>query len=125
MKGYVYMQTNEQLGKEPVIKLLFRLSVPTLMAQLVNLLYNVVDRIYVGRIPGIGPLALAGLGVTFPIILLVSAVAMLFGMGGAPRASIAMGQGDNKKAEKILGNVTTMLIIFSIILAAVFLPTKD
>lgn len=119
------MQTNEQLGKEPVIKLLFRLSVPTLMAQLVNLLYNVVDRIYVGRIPGIGPLALAGLGVTFPIILLVSAVAMLFGMGGAPRASIAMGQGDNKKAEKILGNVTTMLIIFSIILAAVFLPTKD
>ena len=119
------MQTNEQLAKAPVVKLLFRLSMPTLMAQLVNLLYNIVDRIYVGRIPGTGSLALAGLGVTFPIILLVSAVAMLFGMGGAPRASIAMGQGDNKTAEKILGNVTSMLLIFSVILSLTFMPTKD
>lgn len=79
---------------------MFKLAIPTVMAQLVNLLYNIVDRIYVGRIPEIGSLSLAGLGVTFPIILLVSAFAMLAGMGGASRAAVSMGEKDNDKAEK-------------------------
>ena len=90
---------------------MFKLAIPTVMAQLVNLLYNIVDRIYVGRIPEIGSLSLAGLGVTFPIILLVSAFAMLAGMGGASRAAVSMGEKDNDKAEKILGNCTMLLII--------------
>ena len=113
------------LGKAPVTGLLFRLAVPTVLAQLVNLLYSVVDRIYVGHIPETVSLALAGMGVTFPIVMLISAFAMLAGAGGAPRAAIAMGGGDNEKAEKILGNCAMLLIIFSIILSAFFLLTKD
>ncbi len=113
------------LGKAPVTGLLFRLAVPTVLAQLVNLLYSVVDRIYVGHIPETGSLALAGMGVTFPIVMLISAFAMLAGAGGAPRAAIAMGEGDNEKAEKILGNCAMLLIIFSIVLSAFFLLTKD
>lgn len=113
------------LGKAPVTGLLFRLAVPTVLAQLVNLLYSVVDRIYVGHIPETGSLALAGMGVTFPIVMLISAFAMLAGAGGAPRAAIAMGEGDNEKAEKILGNCAMLLIIFSVVLSAFFLLTKD
>ena len=104
---------------------MFKLAIPTVMAQLVNLLYNIVDRIYVGRIPEIGSLSLAGLGVTFPIILLVSAFAMLAGMGGASRAAVSLGEKDNDKAEKILGNCTMLLIIFSVVLAVVFMLTKN
>ena len=93
------MDKNNQLETAPIGKLVFKLAIPTVMAQLVNLLYNIVDRIYVGRIPEIGSLSLAGLGVTFPIILLVSAFAMLAGMGGASRAAVSMGEKDNDKAE--------------------------
>ncbi len=113
------------LGRAPVTGLLFRLAVPTVLAQLVNLLYSVVDRIYVGHIPETGSLALAGMGVTFPIVMLISAFAMLAGAGGAPRAAIAMGEGDNERAEKILGNCAMLLIVFSIVLSAFFLLTKD
>ena len=93
------MDKNNQLETAPIGKLVFKLAIPTVMAQLVNLLYNIVDRIYVGRIPEIGSLSLAGLGVTFPIILLVSAFAMLAGMGGASRAAVSMGEKDNDKAR--------------------------
>lgn len=116
---------NERMGTEKVGKLLFQLAIPSVLAQVVNLLYSIVDRIYVGRIPGYGSLALAGLGVTFPIVVLITAFANLVGMGGAPRASIAMGRGDYKGAEKILGNCVTMLIAFSFILMTVFLLFKD
>ena len=119
------MDKNNQLETAPIGKLVFKLAIPTVMAQLVNLLYNIVDRIYVGRIPEIGSLSLAGLGVTFPIILLVSAFAMLAGMGGASRAAVSMGEKDNDKAEKILGNCTMLLIIFSVVLAVVFMLTKN
>lgn len=119
------MQSNNALETEPIRKLIFRLAIPTVMAQLVNLLYNIVDRIYLGRIPEIGSLCLAGLGVTFPIILLVSAFAMLAGMGGASRAAVSMGAKDNDRAEKILGNCTMLLIIFSVVLSVVFLFAKD
>lgn len=118
------MTDKNRLGTEPLGKLILELSLPTIAAQLVNLLYNIVDRIYVGRIPGTGSLALAGLGVTFPIILLISAFAMLAGMG-ATRASVAMGAGEYKRAEQYLGNSTFLLILFSVVLAVVFSFTKD
>ena len=118
------MDNKTKLGTEPVGKLIMQLSLPSIAAQLVNMLYNIVDRIYVGRIPGEGTLALAGLGVTFPIIMLISAFAMLAGMG-APRASYAMGEGDYKKAEKYLGNSAALLIVFAVILSVVFYITKD
>ena len=114
-----------RLETEPIGKLILQLAIPTVLAQLVNLLYNIVDRIYVGRIPGEGSLALAGLGVTFPIILLVSAFAALAGMGGASRAAVCMGAKDNEKAEKILGNSTMLLIVFAVVLAVVFIITKE
>ena len=115
---------DNKLGYEPVKGLLFKLAVPTVLAQLVNLLYNIVDRMYVGHIPETGAMSLAGLGVTFPIIMLVSAFAMLAGMG-ASLAAIAMGKGDNETAEKYLGNSTALLFIFSVILGAVFFAFRD
>lgn len=114
-----------RMETEPIGKLLFSLAVPTVLAQLVNLLYNIVDRIFVGRMAGVGDLALAGLGVSFPIIMLISAFAALIGMGGAPRASIHMGEKRNDKAEKVLGNCVSALTICAIILTIVFLWIKD
>lgn len=119
------MDSNNILATGSIKKLVIQLSVPTMLAQLVNLLYNIVDRMYVGRIAQTGSLALAGLGVTFPIIILVSAFAMLAGTGGASRAAIAMGEGNIEKAERILGNSTTLLIIFSITLSIIFMIFKD
>lgn len=116
---------NEKLGSAPLGKLMFELAVPTVFAQIVNLLYNMVDRIYVGRIPGTGHIALAGLGVAFPIILLISAFSALVGMGGAPRAAICMGQKDNEGAEKILGSSTAFLVLLSIVLSISFMVVKE
>lgn len=115
----------EVLATEPVVQLLFKLAIPTVIAQLVNLLYNMVDRVYVGRIPEVGTEALAGLGVTFPIVMLVAAFAGLAGMGGSSRAAIAMGKGDHEKAEKYMGNATALLLLFSVILTVVFQLTKN
>ena len=99
------MQNDKEfLGKAPVGRLLFKLALPTVVAQMVNMLYNVVDRMYIGHIEGYGDLALTGVGVCLPLIMIVSAFAALVGSGGAPRASIAMGQRDYEKAEKILGS---------------------
>ena len=92
------------LGKDPVGRLLFTLAVPTITSQVVNALYNIVDRMYIGHIPGEGAAALTGLGVCFPLIMLISAFANLIGMGGAPRASILMGDGDEKGAGGIVGS---------------------
>ena len=112
---------NAFLGTEPVGRLLLRLSVPTVAAQLINMLYNIVDRIYIGHMPDSGNLALTGVGVCMPIILFVSAFAALIGAGGAPRASIFMGQGDPKSAEKTLGGCFTLQAIVSLILTALLL----
>ena len=109
------------LGTEPVKKLLPRLAIPTVIAQLVNMLYNIVDRIYIGHIPEAGSLALTGLGVCMPLILIVSAFSSFVAAGGAPRASIFMGRGDHDSAEKTLGGCLTMQIIISLILTAVML----
>ena len=114
-------QKNEFLGTEPVGKLLLKLAVPTVIAQLVNMLYNIVDRIYIGHMPQTGSLALTGLGVCTPIILIVSAFAALVASGGAPRASISMGKGDMQTAERMLGGCFSLQIGISVLLTAALL----
>ncbi len=113
--------TKEMLGSAPIGKLLFKLAVPTVIAQLINMLYNVVDRIYIGHMPGNGNLALTGVGVCMPVIMIVSAFAALVSAGGAPRASIFMGQKDMERAEKALGGCFGLQIIVSAVLTAVLL----
>ena len=108
------------LGTQPVGRLLVKLAVPTVIAQLVNMLYNIVDRIYIGHMPEVGATALTGVGVCMPIILIISAFSCFTASGGAPRASISMGRGDIKTAEKLLGGCFSMQIIISLILTVVF-----
>lgn len=112
------------LGKGSVGKLLLKLSVPAIIAQLVNVLYNIVDRIFIGRLPG-GDIAMAGVGVAFPIIIIISAFSSLIGMGGAPRCAIKMGENDNDGAEKILSNCFSTLIILGLILTVAFMIFKE
>lgn len=109
------------LGKEPVGKLLLKLALPTVAAQIINMLYNIVDRIYIGHIPKVGALALTGVGVCMPLIMIVTAFASLVGNGGAPRASIFMGKGEKESAERTLGNCFMLQILISVILTAVLL----
>lgn len=104
------------LANDPLGSLLLRLALPTVAAQLINMLYNIVDRIYIGHIPEIGAMALTGVGVCLPLIMIVSAFAALVGNGGAPRATIAMGQGNKEKAEQILGNCFALQIVISAVL---------
>lgn len=114
-------QVENPLGTERIGRLLCRLALPAVTAQLVNMLYNIVDRIYIGHIPDVGAAALTGVGVTFPIIMIITAFSSLVGMGGAPRASIKMGQKDDAGAEEIMGNCLTVLMGISVVLTAVFL----
>ena len=111
----------EMLGNAPIGKLLFKLALPTVVAQLINMLYNIVDRIYIGHMPEVGDLALTGVGVCMPIILIVSAFAALVGSGGAPRASIFMGKKDIESAERTLGACFGLQVIVSVVLTAVLL----
>lgn len=111
----------EFLRTEPLGRLLLKLALPTVAAQLINMLYNIVDRIYIGHIPEIGAAALTGVGVCMPLIMIVSAFAALVGYGGAPRASIFMGKQDKESTERTLGNCFTLQIIISIVLTAVLL----
>lgn len=113
------------LGTAPIGKLLFSLAVPAITAQVVNMLYNIVDRIYIGHIPEIGTAALTGVGITFPIITLISAFSSLIAMGGAPRASISMGEGNKDRAERIMGNCFTTLLVLSVLLTAIFLIFQE
>ena len=117
-------QTNQgmsqQLGTAPVGKLLLKLAAPTVVAQLVNLLYNIVDRIYIGHMPQVGALALTGVGLCFPVVYLISAFTMLVAQGGAPRAAIAMGEGDNGRAEQIMGGCFTCLVAIAVALTGLF-----
>lgn len=119
------MSREVNLGEEPIGRLLMTLAVPAITSQLVNALYNMVDRMYIGHIPEIGSTALTGVGVCFPLIMIISAFASLIGMGGAPRASIYMGKKDNKTAEKIMGNCFTALVIIAVILTAVVLLFQE
>ena len=113
-------KTKQDMGTGSVKKLMVKMAVPALVGQVVNLLYNIVDRIYIGHIPEIGGAALTGVGLFTPILMLITAFAMMAGSGGAPRAAIAMGQGDKDRAEKILGNCFTVLMGFAVILTVVF-----
>ena len=111
---------DNRLGTENITRLMISLAIPSVLAQIVNVLYNSVDRIYIGRIPGVGAVALTGVGVTFPIITIISAFSGFASGGGAPLAAIALGQGDRKRAERILGNCVSMLLFFTVILMAFF-----
>ena len=112
---------NNELGNEKISSLLFRMAVPAITAQIINLLYNLVDRMYIGHIEGVGATALTAVGVTMPVIMVISAFAALVSMGGAPRASIMMGKGDKDSAEKIMGNCTTALVFISAVLTTAVL----
>lgn len=114
-------KNNDFLGTEPVGRLLVRLSIPAIAAQVVNLLYNLVDRVYIGHMPENGDLALTGLGVCMSVIMIVSAFSAFVSTGGAPRASIAMGRGDKDEAQRILGNSLTLQLIISAVLTALLL----
>ena len=109
------------LATAPIGKLMIKMALPTVVAQIVNLLYNIVDRIYIGNMEGIGADALTGVGLCLPMIMMMNAFAMLGAAGGAPRAAIALGQGNRQEAEKILGNCASLLVIFSVVLTVAYL----
>lgn len=111
---------NQDMGSGSIPRLLAQLAIPAVVAQVINLLYNIVDRIYIGHIPEVGASALTGVGLFMPILMLINAFAMLAGSGGAPRASISMGRKDHDSAEKILANCFSLLLIFAAILTIVF-----
>lgn len=111
---------SRDMGSGSVKKTMLQLAVPAVVAQVINLLYNIVDRIYIGHIPEIGGAALTGVGLCAPVLMLITAFAMMPGTGGAPRAAIAMGRGDHKEAEHILGNCFTMLMVFAVLLTVSF-----
>ena len=113
-------QSKQDMGSGNVRSLMLQLMIPAVVAQVVNLLYNIVDRIYIGHIAGIGAAALTGVGLFTPILMLLNAFAMLVGAGGAPRTAIALGQGDREQAEKIISNSFTMLLLFSVVLTIGF-----
>ncbi len=122
--GAVSMQKND-FSKGDLKKTILRLSLPLILAQMVNVLYNIVDRIYIGQMPGVGVTVLAGVGLTFPIITMVSAFAALAGNGGAPLCSIARGERDDKKAERIMGNSFILLLFFGVVCTMVGLWVKE
>ena len=105
----------ERLGTDPMLRLIFRMALPAVAAQFVNLLYAIVDRVYIGHIPGIGTDALAGVGVTMSMVILISSFSAIVGAGGAPLAAIALGQGNRERAGKILGNGFVLLLLFTVV----------
>ena len=120
MKKKPTEKPKQDMGNGSIGKLLAQLAIPAVVAQVVNLLYNIVDRIYIGHMPDVGADALTGVGLFMPILMLVNAFAMMAGAGGAPRAAIAMGQKDNDRAEKIMGNCFSLLLIFAVVLTGAF-----
>ena len=118
-------QSQEALASAPLWPLMLRLALPAVVAQLVNLLYNIVDRIYIGHMAENGDLALTGLGLTFPVLLSISAFSALVGSGGAPIAAIFLGKGDRDSAQKILGNGVFLLLTFSTVLTVLFFAVKS
>ena len=116
-------QAKQDMGSGSIKKLLAQLAIPAVVAQVINLLYNIVDRIYIGHIPDIGASALTGVGLFAPILMLIGAFAMMVGSGGAPRTAIAMGQGNREEAERIMGNSFSVLLFFAVILTVFFYGT--
>ena len=119
------MQANEEkMGSAPLVRLMLGMGIPALIAQVINLLYNIIDRIYIGHIPDVGATALTGVGLALPMIVIISAFSAFVGAGGAPLSAIALGKGDRKEAEKILGNGFLLLILFSVSLMVLFFFIK-
>jgi len=118
-------RSEEKLGTAPLLKLVFSLGIPAVMAQLVNLLYSIVDRVYIGHIPEVGALALTGVGLCSPILLIVSAFSAFVGMGGAPLAAMELGRGDREKASRIMNNGLVVLLVFSVLLPVVLMATRE
>ena len=114
-------QSDQLLTATPVPKAFFKLAVPAVAAQIINILYNLVDKMFIGHIPEVGKQALAGVGVTTPVILAISAFAALVSMGGAPKASIFLGKGENEQAERVVGSCTWMLLLLSVLLTGIML----
>ncbi len=112
--------TKQDMGSGSIPKLMLNLAIPAVVAQLINMLYNIVDRIYIGHIPDAGASALTGVGLFLPILMMINAFAMLAGSGGAPRAAIAMGKKDLESAQKILGNCFSVLMMFAVLLTVLF-----
>ena len=120
------MKDNQQiLGTEPVGKLLIKYSLPAIIGMIVNGLYNVVDRIFIGNIPGVGPLAITGLGVTTPIMTIIIAFGMLIGVGATTNISIKLGQGKREEAEKLIGNAITLAIIVGLLISVIGLTFEN
>lgn len=115
---------DEKLGTMPIPRLMLSLAIPSVIAQLINVLYNIVDRMYIGHIAEVGHIALTGIGLTFPIIMMISAFSAFIGAGGAPLAAISLGKGDKDRAEKILGSGVSVLFFFSAVLTVFFLLFK-
>ena len=118
------MKRTNDLGNDPVFRLVCKLAIPTMLAQLVSVLYSIVDRIYIGNIPEIGDLALAGVGVCGPIVTLLSSFASLVGLGGSPILAMRMGEGNRKEASRVLSNSFFMLLVLSVGLTGLFLLLK-
>ena len=118
------MKRTNDLGHDPVFRLVCKLAIPTMLAQLVSVLYSIVDRIYIGNIPQIGDLALAGVGVCGPIVTLLSSFASLVGLGGSPILAMRMGEGNRKEASRVLSNSFFMLLVLSVGLTGLFLLLK-
>ena len=118
------MKRTNDLGHDPVFQLVLRLAIPTMLAQLVSVLYSIVDRIYIGNIPVIGDLALAGVGVCGPVVTMVGSVASLICLGGSPLIGMSLGQGNEERARRILSNCLLMLLTAAAVLTAVILPLR-
>lgn len=124
MEKQTEQSKEEKLGKAPIGRLILSMAIPAVIAQLVNVLYNIVDRIYIGHIPEVGATALTGLGICFPILMLISAFSAFVGMGGAPLAAIELGKENRDGAEQILGNGVTVLLFLSVLLTVIFAVFK-
>lgn len=124
MNNNLSASSEEKMGTAPILRLMLSMGIPSFVAQLINLLYNIVDRIYIGHIPDVGAASLTGIGLCLPIITLVNAFSLFVGAGGAPLASIALGKGQRDKAQSILSNGVSLLIIFTVIVMAVCYTVK-
>lgn len=119
------MKRANDLGRDPIPSLVLKLAIPTMIAQFVNVLYSIIDRMYIGNIEGIGNLALAGVGICGPIVSLLSSFGTLIGLGGSILMAMKLGEGNKKRASQILSNCFLMLTVFSLFLTILFLILKD
>lgn len=124
-KGVESMAVENDLGKDKISRLVWRIAIPSMLGQFVSVLYSIVDRMYIGNIPKVGDIALAGVGVRGPVVTLVGSVAFLVGVGGAPLVSIRMGEGNLREAKRVLANCFLMLCVFAAVLIAVILPLRE